>query len=404
MWPTPTDKIAICGTRLEGWEPVMGMSGDGILRGAAWGWRGAMGKAGECWACQCPSFPSPSSSLLGGGGRRRRRPPRTESLAMEETNTTDLSLSYVTSGYAVAQAVDQSWCITENYSMLIISGVCIGICLCGLVGNVVVVWFLGFHMKKSPFTIYVLNLAIADFSLLLFLLVILTLYIISAVYCIFSFRYHLSKYILMDLFLFWYFASMYLLTAMSMERCLSVLFPIWYRCRRPKHLSGIACGMLWALSGLFISLTLISCYLAINCEQLLQGISIVNFLIFSLFPLLSNLSLFIKLRCGSQRRHPGKLYVAVLLSVIFLFIFGFPLTVVIFLDPVYVDLFYLHISYLLASLNSSINPVIYFLVGSCRQRRFQGSAQVALRRVFKEKAMSEEGSHVPGDTAVETTV
>ncbi|NXQ86730.1 MRGX4 protein, partial [Nyctibius grandis] len=140
-----------------------------------------------------------------------------------ETNTTDLSLSYVTSGYAVAQAVDQSWCITENYSMLIISGVCIGICLCGLVGNVVVVWFLGFHMKKSPFTIYVLNLAIADFSLLLFLLVILTLYIISAVYCIFSFQYHLSKYILMDLFLFWYFASMYLLTAMSMERCLSVL-------------------------------------------------------------------------------------------------------------------------------------------------------------------------------------
>ncbi|NXF30055.1 MRGX4 protein, partial [Nyctibius bracteatus] len=139
-----------------------------------------------------------------------------------ETNTTDLSLSYVTSGYTVTEAVDQSWCITEN-SMLIISGVCIGICLCGLVGNVVVVWFLGFHMKKSPFTIYVLNLAIADFSLLLFLLVILLLYIISTVYCIFSFRYHLTKYILMDLFLFWYFASMYLLTAMSMERCLSVL-------------------------------------------------------------------------------------------------------------------------------------------------------------------------------------
>uniref|UniRef100_A0A8D0F4V0 G-protein coupled receptors family 1 profile domain-containing protein n=1 Tax=Strix occidentalis caurina TaxID=311401 RepID=A0A8D0F4V0_STROC len=284
-------------------------------------------------------------------------------------------------------AVNQSQCITQNHSMLIISGVCICICMCGLVGNVVVVWFLGFQMKKSPFTVYVLNLAIADFSLLLFLLVKLTLHFISAVYCIFSFQYRLTNYILMDLFLFWYFASMYLLTAMSLERCLSVLFPIWYRCHRPKHLSGITCGVLWALAGLFVSLVFISCYfpLHISCERLVQGVSIVNFLIFSLFPFLSNLSLFIKLQCGSQRRHLGKLYIAVLLSVIFLFLFGFPFSVVVFLDPIYLNLFYLHISYLLASMNSSINPVIYFLVGSCRQRRFQGSMKVALRRVVFEE-------------------
>ncbi|NXL38789.1 MRGRD protein, partial [Glaucidium brasilianum] len=140
-----------------------------------------------------------------------------------ETSTTNVSLSYMTSGDADSQALNQSQCITQHHSMLIISGVCTGICICGLVGNVVVVWFLGFQMKKSPFTVYVLNLAIADFSLLLFLLVKLTLHFISTVYCIFSSRYRLTNYILMDLFLFWYFASMYLLTAMSLERCLSVL-------------------------------------------------------------------------------------------------------------------------------------------------------------------------------------
>ncbi|KFQ68804.1 Proto-oncogene Mas, partial [Phaethon lepturus] len=178
-----------------------------------------------------------------------------------------------------------------------------------------------------------------------------------------------------------------LLTAKSMERCLSVLFPIWYRCRRPKHLSGIMCGVLWAFAGLFVSFVFISCYFRLNisCVQLLRGVSIVNFLIFSLFPLLSNLSLFIKLQRGSQRRHPGKLYVAVLLNVIFLFIFGLPFSVVVFLDPIYLNQFYLHISYLLASLNSSINPLIYFLAGSCWQRQFQGSAKVALLRVFEEK-------------------
>ncbi|PKU31678.1 proto-oncogene mas-like [Limosa lapponica baueri] len=192
----------------------------------------------------------------------------------------------------------------------------------------VVVWFLGFHMKKNPFTVYVLNLAIADSSLLLFILVILTIFTISKVRC-FSFLLHFIVHdILMFLFLFWYLASMYLLTAISMER----------------------------------------------------------------------------LRCGSQRRHPGKLYVAVLLSVIFMFIFGLPLTVVILLRSFLKRRYMLYIGYLLASLNSSINPVIYFLVGSCRKRHFQGSVKVALRRVFEDKVTSEERSQVPGDAVVETTV
>ncbi|XP_040984977.1 LOW QUALITY PROTEIN: proto-oncogene Mas-like [Aquila chrysaetos chrysaetos] len=147
---------------------------------------------------------------------------------------------------------------------------------------------------------------------------------------------------------------MYLLTAMSMERRLSRLFPIWYWCRCPKHLSGIICGVLWALTGLFISL---------------------------------------------------KFYVAVLLSVIFLSIFGLRrLSVVIFLGRIGISLFVLQMTYLLASLNSSINLVIYFPVGSCRQRWFQSSAKVTLSQEFKEKATSEEESHIRRDTAVETTL
>ncbi|KGL94281.1 Proto-oncogene Mas, partial [Charadrius vociferus] len=178
-----------------------------------------------------------------------------------------------------------------------------------------------------------------------------------------------------------------LLTAMSIERCVSVLFPIWYRCHRPKHLSGIMCGVLWALDGLVVSLTCVICnsHFHKHCEELLKGLSIVNFLIFSVFTLLSNMSLFIKLRCGSQRRHPGKLYVAVLLSVIFMFIFGFPPTLAIFTDLIYINVFCLHIAYLPTSLNSSVNPFIYFLVGSYRQHRFHSSVKVALRQVFEEK-------------------
>ncbi|NXN33374.1 MAS protein, partial [Nycticryphes semicollaris] len=140
-----------------------------------------------------------------------------------DSNTTDFSLVYSSFEYEDSLPVTEYWCISCNYTALIIPGFFIVICLCGLVGNMMVVWFLGFHMKKNPFTVYVLNLAIADFSLLLVILAIRTLFIISTLYYIDLPEYEFSYFFLMYLFLFWYLASMYLLTAMSIERCASVL-------------------------------------------------------------------------------------------------------------------------------------------------------------------------------------
>ncbi|XP_061855574.1 mas-related G-protein coupled receptor member H-like [Colius striatus] len=322
---------------------------------------------------------------------------------MEETNTTDLSLSNVTSGYEHFNTSSPYRCIWD-YRLQIISGVSIGVCLCGLVGNVVVVWFLGFQMKKNPFTVYVLNLAVADLSLLLFLPAYLTLQILRQFHCYIIIEYGLLFDILLTLFMFSYFASMYLLSAMSLERCLSVLFPIWYRCHRPGNLSGITCGVLWALAALSASVVFTACRFIIYCPIVNHCVSSVNVLIFSVFPFLSNLALFIKLRCGTYRRHPGKLYVAVLLSVTFLFFFGIPFSVFLSINYYYRNLFFPYVTCFLTSLNSSINPVIYFLVGGCRQRCFRGSATDALRRVFEEKAPSEDGSRGPGDTAAETSL
>ncbi|XP_064922599.1 mas-related G-protein coupled receptor member H-like [Columba livia] len=324
---------------------------------------------------------------------------------MEQTNQSDLSLDYMDYTYAYYWPFTPCQFILDD-ARLIMAFVCSVICLCGIVGNMLVLWFLGFHMKKSPFTVYVLNLAIADFSLLLFLLAILMVYIFPNFYCvIYSFQYDLTREIMPILFLFWYFASMYLLTAISIERCLSVLFPIWYRCHRPRHLSGIVCGVLWALDGLLVSLLVTYNPTSIQTYfELLRYVSIGNSFIFSLLPLFSNLFLLIKLRCGSERRRPGRLYIAILLSAIFLFLFGFPLNVAILLGPFYLQSLYLPVSYLLASLNSSVNPLIYFLVGSWRQRRFQGSIKVAFRRVFEEKVKNEEKIHMQGDTRVMTTL
>ncbi|NXW54935.1 MAS protein, partial [Eurystomus gularis] len=141
-----------------------------------------------------------------------------------ETMTTDPFLSSRTYGPVNAgESIEYDDCPSPPVEGMVFAGVCMGICLWGLVGNGMVLWFLGFQMKKNPFTIYVLNLAITDFSLLLSLLVKLPLFVISTVYCIFSDEMWLPSCILLVLICFCYFTSMYLLTAISVERCLSVL-------------------------------------------------------------------------------------------------------------------------------------------------------------------------------------
>uniref|UniRef100_A0A672V7I4 G-protein coupled receptors family 1 profile domain-containing protein n=1 Tax=Strigops habroptila TaxID=2489341 RepID=A0A672V7I4_STRHB len=278
--------------------------------------------------------------------------------------------------------------------------VCIGICVFGMVGNGIVLWFLGFQMKRNPITVYILNMAVAGFSLLLlyFLLILGIFNITKICYKLKSFLDFYFKFQDAFEFLchFFVISGLSLLTAISTDRCVSVVFPIWYRCHRPKHLSGIVSGVLWASVGAFI----LSCYLCFLFGQryytAFAGVFIVYSVILPLMMLISNVSMVIRLRCGSQRRHLGKLYVAVVLNVIFFFVFGMPFIVLAFLHLSFsndVDL--LKVTLVPTLLNSSVNPVIYFLVGSCQQHRFRGSIKVALSRVFEEKARSEEQGGEP---------
>ncbi|XP_074774713.1 mas-related G-protein coupled receptor member D-like [Athene noctua] len=326
---------------------------------------------------------------------------------MEETSATDPSLINMTSGDVDYWENLRNECLRLHYGLIIFTGVSMGISLCGLVGNGIVMWFLGFHMKQNPFTVYFLNLAVADFSLLLlfFMLILAFLNLITNCSYLSDFIPFYIDFVCIIEFLCHFFdlSSLGLLTAISVERCISVFFPIWYRCHRPKHLSGIVSGVLWALAGFFVFSMSLSFSFAEGYETVFAGIAIAVATILSSTMLISNLLLLIKLQCGLQRRQPGKLYVVVLLSMIFFFALGIPFGVEVFLNlPSSHELLPEKTTFLLALLNSSINPVIYFLVGSCRQRRFQGCMKVALRHVFEEKVVSKKESHVPEDTAVQT--
>ncbi|KAM9557263.1 mas-related G-protein coupled receptor member X1-like [Guaruba guarouba] len=324
---------------------------------------------------------------------------------MEETNTTDLSLNYTHYGNGNYAEDYGTLCFPSFYGLKVLLSVCLVICVFGMVGNGIVLWFLGFQMKRNHFTVYILNVAVADCSLLLLFLLFTLGYFNLTIICydLDSFIPFFRNFVYAIEFLchFFVLSSLGLLTAISTERCVSVIFPIWYRCHHPKHLSGIVSGVLWASVGSFMLSIFV---FGLGYSTLFSSVVIVYSVILSLMMLISNVSMVVRLRCGSQRRPLGKLYVAVVLNVIFFFAFGMPFSVKAFLNISYYGiLFPDNLTLVLALLNSSINPVIYFLVGSCRQCRFQGSIKVALRRVFEEKGGSKEERPVPEGIPMQST-
>ncbi|KAM7109113.1 mas-related G-protein coupled receptor member H-like [Ciconia maguari] len=270
-----------------------------------------------------------------------------------------------------------------------IDGVTLLICLCGLVGNGTVLWLLGFRIRRNPITIYILNLAVADFTFLLFIITSSLLYMMENFYCspVVSLMYLKSLFLLS---LFSYNMGLYLLTTISIERCMSILCPLWYRCRRPQHLSAVMCALLWALSIAVIATVTSLClwHDHDHCQMALISMYVLNFLIFAPSMVISNVILFIKVLCGSQQRQPRRLYIVIFLTVLFFLIFGVPLSIWNFLQWFSYTIVPSQVGFLLACINSSINPFIYFLVGSCRRHYSLVSLQAAFQRVFEETGVT----------------
>ncbi|KAM9267102.1 mas-related G-protein coupled receptor member H-like [Cariama cristata] len=288
----------------------------------------------------------------------------------------------------VTETDEDDLCRIEVTDMAI-DGVTLLVCLIGLVGNGAVLWLLGFRIRKNLITVYVLNLAVADFSFLLFMVTSALLYMMKNIFCslVVSTLYLRSLFLLS---LFSYNMGLYLLTAISIERCVSILFPLWYRCRRPPHLSAAVCALLWALSIAVIAAVTSLClsHQLEHCRMALISMYVLNFLIFAPPMVISNVILFIKVLCASQKRQPRRLYIVIFLTVLFFLLFAVPLSIWNFLQQFSYTAVPSQVLYLLACINSSINPFIYFLVGSCRRRCSVVSLQVAFRRVFEEAGVT----------------
>ncbi|XP_006861109.1 PREDICTED: mas-related G-protein coupled receptor member D-like [Chrysochloris asiatica] len=275
------------------------------------------------------------------------------------------------------------------------------ICVCGIVGNSLVVWLLAFSIQRNPFCVYVLNLAVAD---LLFLLCMGCVICLSVI-----FRANdTSAYeVVRRVKYFAYTASLSLLTAISAQRCLSVLFPIWYKVQRPRHTSTVVCTLLWVLSLLMNTLASYFCSHFRNSdrEQCSTVDTVLGILILGVFtPLmtLSSLILFVRIKRSSQqwRRRPSRLLLVILASVVVFLIFSLPLGIYWFILYWFkleqnVNLVYVSISRLSSAISSTANPIIYILVG--RRRNLSWSRREAIG-VMLDRALKEE----PEGTGKET--
>ncbi|KAM6185255.1 mas-related G-protein coupled receptor member H-like [Rhynchocyon petersi] len=264
------------------------------------------------------------------------------------------------------------------------------ICVLGASGNGLVILFLIFYVKRKPFTVYILNLAIADFMVLLCTSV---LQLMTIIYEHPENDTRLNY--LMFLVIFGYNTGLYLLTAISVERCLLVLYPMWYHCQRPKHQSAVACTLLWALSFLVSGLENFFCVLqkqpkSPECQYVYIFLCVLTFVFVPLM-VFSSLILFIKVSCNRKPRQPAKLYVIITATVVLFLIFAMPTKVLLILAYYGHDHslwhFYPYLN-MLSIINCSVNPIVYFVVGSIRRNNSRKSLKETLQRIFEEKPVS----------------
>lgn len=114
----------------------------------------------------------------------------------------------------------------------------------GILENLVIIGVVGFHIRRSIISIWILNLAASDLLAMSFL-PFFTLYMARGN------TWTLGKTlcrIYSSIFFLNMFISAFLLAAISLDRCLVVLRPVWAQNYRNIQLVSKICGALWAFA------------------------------------------------------------------------------------------------------------------------------------------------------------
>ncbi|KAG8433764.1 hypothetical protein GDO86_012214 [Hymenochirus boettgeri] len=290
--------------------------------------------------------------------------------------------------------------------------------LLGTTGNGLVIWIAGFKMKKTVNIVWFLNLAIADFIFTFFLP-------FNIAYLALNFHWPFGTFVCKlnsTLAFINLFASVFLLTVISIDRCISVVFPVWCQNHRTPRLASFVSLFAWFLA-LCFSLPYfvfrdtfvekdgsIRCYN--NFDYTEEGILtdlglrrikatvtlrfLVGFLIpFSVITFCYGVIAFkLKINQMSTSTKPFKIIIAVLVS---FFLCWFPYHVFSFLelsattnpnlDNGILLVIGIPLTSSLAFLNSCVNPFLYVFMGRDFKEKFRTSIHSIFEKAFMEDSM-----------------
>ncbi|XP_013919908.1 PREDICTED: chemokine-like receptor 1 [Thamnophis sirtalis] len=275
----------------------------------------------------------------------------------------------------------------------------------GVLGNGLVIFIIGFRMKKTVNTIWFLNLAIADFAFTFFLP-------LSVAYLALEFHWPFGQFLCKAnstvAFLNLY-ASVYILMVISIDRCISVLYPVWAQNhRKPRWASFVAVGVwIWALvlcsPVMYFRQTAphvqdpeyINCYNNYGNTPEVEktrhhAMIISRFILAFLIPftviLICYGAIVLKLRRSrlSQSNKPFQVITAVIVT---FFVCWFPYHLFSFFElRGYLDLVRIGIPFAtsLAFINSCLNPILYVFIGQDFKTRLRRSILSVFENAFTE--------------------
>ncbi|NXR64781.1 C3AR protein, partial [Rhadina sibilatrix] len=114
----------------------------------------------------------------------------------------------------------------------------------GIPGNGLVIWVAGLKMKRSVNIVWFLNLAVADIMCCLSLPFSI---VHLALHEHWPYGWFLCK-VIPSVIIFTMFASVFLLMAISIDRCLLVMKPVWCQNHRTVKFVSVICSGIWMLA------------------------------------------------------------------------------------------------------------------------------------------------------------
>ncbi|KAI4888738.1 hypothetical protein NFI96_009815 [Prochilodus magdalenae] len=143
--------------------------------------------------------------------------------------------------YTTSRTTDSSYC---RDAMCIFYAVAkLIIFILGVAGNGLVIWIAGFKVKKSIITTWYLSLAVSDFIFCF----TLPFYVIHRVTKNWPFGLFMCKF---NSFIMWLnlYSSTFLLTIISVDRCVVVMFPVWAQNQRSVRRASVIVMVTWIIS------------------------------------------------------------------------------------------------------------------------------------------------------------